>query len=1588
MLFLNDAKAELSDLRAEQQRRSVVRSPHRSSSLRRRLHKILVALRAPTKPEFDVEAAWYLAQNPDLAAAGVDARQHYSHTGMAEGRTWGLPAEDELAQQADWYLSQNPDVATAGVAAFEHFLRHGVKEGRAWPVTQPTAAEMAADKLPWIRLLNIAVKPEYSGCPTLNVLVPTLAMRGMSGGPNTAVNLSCRLAATGVKIRLVATSMPLDADLAPFWSHATKLVGFDPRDYGVELIDASYRGKPFIIGANDLFMATAWWTAQAAKYALRHTRQKSFLYLIQDYECLLHPASTEQALANETYHLNYLPIINSRLLYDFLVGNRVGRFSDKKFAAKAFVFEPAVDTSLFFPQTLDEQRAGWTGKRKLLFYARPTNGVRNLFELGVAALRKLVGEGELSSKDWDFYGIGEAFEPVPLGSTCWLKAAPWKDLSTYAQQMRESDVLLSLMLSPHPSYPPLEMAACGRPVVTTTFGNKDKAHLQAISANIYAAEATLEAIADGLLMAITRGGGPKPINMPASWAESLDGMISRLRDAMLRLQGTPRLINKTNGAGSALSTVFPGFTSWPSDSYGVYRQRMVADRANSYNKGGPSLVSFITTVWDTPPHYLCELAETVFGQDSGPGFEWVVLDNGSTQTETRTALARIAENPAVRLFKVKENIGIVPGLRYLLERAGNRYVTPLDSDDLLTPDCVRIMTSALQRAGLPLLAYSDEDKVLEGRPRDPYCKPDWDPVLFTHSCYIAHLCAIDREAALKLGCYTNRAAEGSSDWDTFTRFLLAGHEPLHVPEVLYTWRMHPQSTSLNIDSKAYIHESQLSVLRMFLSGRAAGDGYKVELSPLFSGTPDWRFVRDPDAPRAMTTLIYGSKAEAHSLTPQFNGHRIERFETMDLAVLLDSARRATAEGHYLHLLSAAVEIDDKSWVDEALAMFELYPGTAMVGGRIHDNGIVVAADSYFGFDGVCNSPNLGRSLLDPGYFAQMLKPHTASAIATQHCVVDPDFLLEALPPLMRAEIGLSTLSAWLGAAARTRNLRCIYSPFLSGALHDPSESPAIVEVAAFAIAYRDLIPERQLLSPRLGLTRQDAYEPIQRDRRSEEESQSQTVLSLPYPDQHRAEFIARRISTPPSDSVTDLSVLTSVYIRTDPLYFRAAADSLLTQTLPFTEWVILAHGPITPALEATLAELAHDERIRILRRATNLGIIGGMRVCLESATGRFVIPMDADDVLTPDALQLLVEALTREGGADFAYSDEDILHEDKLHSPIRRTLFDPILNDEDSTIWHLCGFDRNSALRLGVYSDLGAEACHDWDTVQRFGSAAAVIRHVPQVLYHWRHHTSSTSASGVVSDASLRSVHHVLSGIISRQASPELYEIRPYPLSRGIKQLALLRRRVKPAPICLIYLTREAGITLPPDDVLTTLPIHESRVVVRASDCGAVSDQALATALRDVESDIVVVLDDALRPSNDEGPWDAMRLFEMHAEVVAVGGRILDAQSRVMGCSEVLAGRDVTNHWMGKSSHDPGSFALALKPQSATTLADGYFFCRSSLFRSIMSTTYGSMPQPQLGVRLAKAANLGGMKLAYSPLVEATIRESSCYENPSILTRR
>lgn len=72
--------------------------------------------------EFDV--AYYLAANPDVAAAGTDPLRHFLVAGWREGRD---PSRRFSVRD---YLEINPDVAQAGINPFVHYLRAGRAEGR------------------------------------------------------------------------------------------------------------------------------------------------------------------------------------------------------------------------------------------------------------------------------------------------------------------------------------------------------------------------------------------------------------------------------------------------------------------------------------------------------------------------------------------------------------------------------------------------------------------------------------------------------------------------------------------------------------------------------------------------------------------------------------------------------------------------------------------------------------------------------------------------------------------------------------------------------------------------------------------------------------------------------------------------------------------------------------------------------------------------------------------------------------------------------------------------------------------------------------------------------------------------------------------------------------------------------------------------------------------------------------------------------------------------------------------------------------------------------------------------------------------
>ncbi len=373
--------------------------------------------------------------------------------------------------------------------------------------------------------MHVKVDAALSSPPHLNVLNAALTRSGMTGGPNTIINLALRVARLGVPVRLVTTVTASTLDPAWFRAHAIQLVG-DPNLPDVPIVNAADPTRPMIVGANDIFLATHWTTAQQLKTVLPRMAVKQFFYMLQEFEPAFYAWSSNHALAMETYSLDFWPVFNEALLASYMMNQGIGRFADPRMHDRLTVFEPAIEERLFHPAETPIPRP-----KRLLFYARPTN-TRNMFGLGIMALRQASADPALAG--WQFLAIGGrgSVPPMALQGGHTLQPAEWMDYAGYARSLREADVLLCPMLSPHTSYPVLEMAASGGLSVTNTFATKTREELEKLSDNIVATEPTVEAMAAGVITAAQRTNtGCKPtgwIRLARDWATTLDPAAARL----------------------------------------------------------------------------------------------------------------------------------------------------------------------------------------------------------------------------------------------------------------------------------------------------------------------------------------------------------------------------------------------------------------------------------------------------------------------------------------------------------------------------------------------------------------------------------------------------------------------------------------------------------------------------------------------------------------------------------------------------------------------------------------------------------------------------------------------------------------------------------------------------------------------------------------------------------------------------------------------------------------------------------------------------------------------------------------------------
>jgi hypothetical protein len=305
----------------------------------------------------------------------------------------------------------------------------------------------------------------------LNLLVPSINQEHIFGGISTALKFYEQLAdELGYKRRIITTdAAPSAEDMNHFKKYTLVNCNQDEEsDYQVVPFNDRYN-KTVPIGKNDLFMSTAWWTAYAAHNLIRWQSNeykqevKKSIYFIQDFEPGFYAWSSNYALADSTYKsvLPQIAIFNTGLLRDYFKLNNY-TFQEE------YCFEPTLNEELK-KQLLKSNN--FNKKKQILIYGRPSVQ-RNAFELIIESLKVWVWQ-QPNVGEWIIYSVGEKHPDVDLGNGVKVESLGKLTLDGYANLMTESYVGISLMISPHPSYPPLEVSTFGMKVITNSYANKD-----------------------------------------------------------------------------------------------------------------------------------------------------------------------------------------------------------------------------------------------------------------------------------------------------------------------------------------------------------------------------------------------------------------------------------------------------------------------------------------------------------------------------------------------------------------------------------------------------------------------------------------------------------------------------------------------------------------------------------------------------------------------------------------------------------------------------------------------------------------------------------------------------------------------------------------------------------------------------------------------------------------------------------------------------------------------------------------------------------------------------------------------------------
>lgn len=355
----------------------------------------------------------------------------------------------------------------------------------------------------------------------LNLVTDTINSDSLLGGVATALIVATEFANKwGYELRIITRNTetnPLN------YENIIKISGIKPAekvsfysDHDRFIRDIDYKME---ISPDDIFFATSWWSAMAIAET---TIRKRFFYIIQEVETFFYNYGGERMLCEQVMqNPNIDFIINSGYLHKYFEKH------DPQIVENGCYFEPAFPAGLYSKKVFTEKN-----RYKLFFYSRPNNP-RNLYTVGVEMLKKAVEKGIIDTNEWDIYCVGQNSPIISFNNGAQSQNLGQLSWTEYAKFLADVDLGLCLMYTPHPSYPPFDVASSGGVVLSNKMLNKTSFD---VCKNVILADLDEESFMESFREAVAlaknmqlRKKNYEENTIPRSWHNTLEETISYMK---------------------------------------------------------------------------------------------------------------------------------------------------------------------------------------------------------------------------------------------------------------------------------------------------------------------------------------------------------------------------------------------------------------------------------------------------------------------------------------------------------------------------------------------------------------------------------------------------------------------------------------------------------------------------------------------------------------------------------------------------------------------------------------------------------------------------------------------------------------------------------------------------------------------------------------------------------------------------------------------------------------------------------------------------------------------------------------------------